>query len=233
MLGAQHDFRGSVTIPGVEDGTPQAGLGVGVQGADKDALGGVGGGAIARPGAAKAAGVAHIAPVGGAVDRAVKTPRIDKGLQQQQRVTEALLPIPRHAPLAQGQHPRGEVRDVILGQDRKPAVVGDQVQAVVLVAEIPPDPGVARGALPGSGGKTQQGQPLAVPGGDIPEGVATAENGERIVDEPSPTFAQPAGQRIGGRFTVHRGLSFRDADRSLTGESPGDQPPPSVPAHGT
>jgi hypothetical protein len=157
LFGAQHDVRGSMTVLGVEDGTRQTGLGLSVQGADKNALGGARIKAVAASGAPIAAAVAHIAPVGGAVDGAVKTPRIDKGLQQQQRVTEALLPVPRHAPLAQGQHPRGEVRDVVPGQDQKPAVVGDQVQAVVLVAEIPPDPGVTRCALPGSGGKTQQG----------------------------------------------------------------------------
>ena len=46
-----------MTILGVEDGARQPGLGVDVQGADKDALGGIGVSAVARPGAAKAAGV--------------------------------------------------------------------------------------------------------------------------------------------------------------------------------
>jgi hypothetical protein len=144
-------------------------LGLGVQGADKDALGGVGGGAIACPGAAKAAGVADIAPVGGAVDGAVEVPRIDERLQQQQRVAEALAPVRCQPPLAQGQHARGEVRVVLFGQDQKAAVVGDQVQAIVLMAKIPPDPGVARAALPSGGRETQQRQPLTVPGGDIPQ----------------------------------------------------------------
>jgi len=181
LFSTQHDVRGSVTILGFEYRTRQAGLGMGVQGADKDALGRARRNAVAASGAPIAAGVAHIAPVGGAVEGAVKALRIDEGLQQQQRVTEALRPIPHQAPFAQGQHPRGEVRDVVLGQDQKPTVVGDQVQAVVLVAEIPADPGVARRALPGSGGKTHQGQPLTVPGGDIPQGVADLRQRPEVV----------------------------------------------------
>ena len=170
-----------MTILGVEDGTRQAGLGVGVQGADKDALGGVRLEAVTGAGAPIAAGVAHIAPVGGTVDGAVKAPRIDEGLQQQQWVTETLPPVPRQAAFAQGQHVRGEVRDVVLGQDQKPAVVGDQVQAVVLVAKIPADPGVTRRALPGRRGEAQQRQPLPVPGGDIPQGVADLRQRPQVV----------------------------------------------------
>jgi len=156
-------------------------LGLRVQGAEKDALGGGRLGAVAGAGAPIAAGLAHITPVGGVVDRAVKTPRIDEGLQQQQRVTEMRLPVAHQAALAQGQHPGGEVRDVVLGQDQKSAVVGDQVQAVVLVAEIPSDPGVTRRALPGRRGEARQGQPLPVPGGDIPQGVADLRQRPEVV----------------------------------------------------
>ncbi len=112
-----------MTVLGIEYGTRQAGLGLGVQRADENALGGARLGAVARAGAAKAAGVAHIAPVGGAVDACLKAPRIDEGLQQQQRVTETLPPVPHQAAFAQGQHPGGEVRDRVLRQDQKPAVV--------------------------------------------------------------------------------------------------------------
>ncbi len=96
-------------------------------------------------------------PGGGLVEGAAKTLRIDEGLQQQQRVAETLPPIPRQAAFAQSQHPGGEVRDVVLGQDRKPTVVGDEVQAIILVAKVPPDPGATRRALPGRSGKTLQG----------------------------------------------------------------------------
>ena len=59
-----------------------------------------------------------------------------------------------------------------VGQNQKPAVVGQQVQAVILVAEIPADPPIPNRALPGCGGKAQQGNPLIVPGDDIPQGFA-------------------------------------------------------------
>jgi len=46
--------------------------------------------AISLAGAAKAAGIADILPVGGTVDRAVEMARIDEGFQQQQRITETI-----------------------------------------------------------------------------------------------------------------------------------------------
>ena len=70
---------------------------------------------------------------------------------------------------------------MVLGQDQKPAVVGDEVQAIVLVAKTPPDPGVTCRALPGRGGEAQQGQPLAMPGGDIPQGVADLRQCSQVV----------------------------------------------------
>jgi hypothetical protein len=94
MLGGQHDFWGSVLILGVEDGRRQACLGLGVQGADEDALGRTGRHAVARARTAKTAGVSHVVPIGGAVDRAVEVSRIDEGLQQQRRVAEARLFLP-------------------------------------------------------------------------------------------------------------------------------------------
>jgi hypothetical protein len=60
----------------VGSGWRQPGLGVDGQGADKDALGRRGRAAVA------ATGVAHLTPVGGAVDRAVTPLRVDEGPQQ-------------------------------------------------------------------------------------------------------------------------------------------------------
>ncbi len=59
---------------------------------------------------------------------------------------------------------------MMFGQDQKATVVGDQVQPIVVMAKIPADPGVTHGALPGRRREAQQRQPLAVPGGDIPQG---------------------------------------------------------------
>jgi hypothetical protein len=57
-------------------------------------------------------------------------------------------------------------------QDQEACVVGDQVQAVVLIAQIPADPAVTGCTLPSRGTKAQQRQPLLTPSGHVPEGVA-------------------------------------------------------------
>jgi len=57
-------------------------------------------------------------------------------------------------------------------QDQKTTVIGHQFQAVILVTESPADPPIPGRALPGRRGKAQQGHPLLVPEGDIPEGFA-------------------------------------------------------------
>ncbi len=42
---------------------------------------------------------------------------------------------------------------MMFGQDQKPAIVGAQLQTILMVAKIPADPGVARGTLPGAAEK--------------------------------------------------------------------------------
>ncbi len=63
------------------------------------------------------------------------------------------------------------------GQDEKPAVVGQQMQAIILVPVRPPDPAVPRRAFPGSGRKAEQRHPFGLPDGHVPEGFANL--GER------------------------------------------------------
>ena len=66
----------------------------------------------------------------------------------------------------------GEVPDAALMQSHKPAVFGDQMQAVLLAPETPSDPGVTRHARPGHDRNARQGQPLPLPGDDLPQGAA-------------------------------------------------------------
>jgi len=70
---------------------------------------------------------------------------------------------------------------MVLGQDQKAAVIGDQVQTVVLMAEIPANPPIPRGALPGRGGKAQQGQPLVAPSRHIPQRVADLRQRSQVM----------------------------------------------------
>jgi len=142
---------------------------LGMQGAQEEVLGRFRLVAVARSGAPKAAGVADLPPVGGTVERAVEMARIDEGFQQQQRIAEAFLPIPNQAPFAPGEDAGGKIRIVVVGEDQEAAVVGDEMQAIIRVAEIPTDPGIPRATLPGGGGEAQQDHPLARPGSDVPQ----------------------------------------------------------------
>jgi hypothetical protein len=186
LFGAQQDLLGSMTIVGAEYRTRQVGWGV--QRTGKDALGGVRLGAVAL-GCGESRGCRPPHASCGPVERAVEATRIDEGLQQQQWVAETLPPVPCQAAFAQGQHAGGEVRVVVLGQDQKATVVGDQMQKIILVAKSPPDPGVTRRALPDRGGEAHKGQPLPLPGGDIPQGMAGLRQRPEVVMGP------PSGPR--------------------------------------
>ena len=59
-----------------------------------------------------------------------------------------------------------------VGQDQQAAVVGDEVQAAILVAAIPANPAIPHGAFPGRRRKAQQGHPLAEVGRHAPQGFA-------------------------------------------------------------
>lgn len=93
LIGTQHEFGGSVTVGWSKKGPRQQGLGTGVQRTDKDHLGRLRKRAITPATSAKALGGTQAQPVGRFVDGAWVTPRVDKGFQQQQRMTEALQPI--------------------------------------------------------------------------------------------------------------------------------------------
>ena len=139
-VGGDHGLRASVAVDGVERGPGQARPRVGDQGADEDQLRRGRGGAVAAAHAAEAARAPDAGPVRGAVHRAAEARRIDEGLQQHKRVAEARRPVRRQPPFAQRQHPRAQVRHAPARQDQEAAVVGEQVLAVVLRAEVPADP---------------------------------------------------------------------------------------------
>src|ERR1700679_2322117 len=61
---------------------------------------------------------------------------------------------------------------VPVGQNEKTAVVDDQLQAAITMAQIPADPAIARSTLQRRGRKAQQGNPLLLPTGHIPDCLA-------------------------------------------------------------
>ena len=66
----------------------------------------------------------------------------------------------------------GEVRLMMRRQDQEAAVVGDQMETVVLITGRPANPAIPRRALPGRCREAQQGQPLRVMPRHIPQGMA-------------------------------------------------------------
>jgi hypothetical protein len=84
-------------------------------------------------------------------------------------MAERLPPIMGESLFAQRQDTGTQIRHV--GQDQKTAVVDHELQAIILMAEIPSDPAIPCGALPGCGGKGEKGYPCIAPGSHIPKGL--------------------------------------------------------------
>ena len=137
--------------------------------------------AVAAADAAEAARAADAGPVRGAVGGAAEARRIDEGLQQQQRMAEARRPVGGRAPRAQRQHARRQVRRARPRQHQEAAVVGEQVLAVVLDAEVPADPAVAGGALQRRRREAGQRQPLAAQVRRVPHRLADLRQRPEVV----------------------------------------------------
>lgn len=96
-------------------------------------------------------------------------------------MAEGVLPIGIEAALAEGENAGGEIGQVPLGQDEKTAVIGDQLEAVILKAEGPSDPAISRGTFPGGSGEAEEGDPLITPEGHVPEGFANFGQGPQVM----------------------------------------------------
>jgi len=70
---------------------------------------------------------------------------------------------------------------MVLREDQKTRLIGDQVQPVVVVAKIPANPAIARATLQGRGREAQQCQSLRLVGGDIPQRVTDLWQRPQIV----------------------------------------------------
>ena len=171
-VGGDHGLRPSVSVDGKQFGAGQARPRAASQGAHEHQLGRGRHRAAAAAHAAEAARAPDARPVRGAVHRAAVARRVDERLQQQRRMPEARRPVAGQAPLAQRQHPRAQVRHPAPRQDQEPAVVGEQVLAVVLGAEVPADPAVPSAALQRRRREAEQRQPLAAPVRDVPQRLA-------------------------------------------------------------
>lgn len=111
----------------------------------------------------------------------MKSPRVHEGLQQDHRMSKSFLPVDAQPLLAQRKDARSQVGDMILREDQETAVIGQKVQAIILMAEVPSDPTLTDRALPGSGRKAQKGYPFITPGGHVPKVLADFGQSSQVV----------------------------------------------------
>ena len=180
-VGGEHAFGTSVSVGGKQRGARQARPRVGNEGTDEDQLGGAVRRAVAAAHAAEAARAADAGPVRGAVRGAAEARRVDERLEQQQRMAEAFRPVRRRPPRAQRQHARRQVRHPRPRQHQEAAVVGEQVLAVMLGAEVPADPAVAGGALQRRRREARQRHPGAAPRCRVPARLADLRQRAQVV----------------------------------------------------
>ena len=217
-VGGDHGLRASVAVDGVERGPGQARPRVGDQGADENQLRRGRRGAVAAAHAPEAARAPDAGPVRRAVHRAAKARRIDEGLQQHKRVAEARRPVRRQPPFAQRQHPRAQVRHAPARQDQEAAVVGEQVLAVVLRAEVPADPAVAGAALQRRRREAGQRHPLAAPARGVPQRLADLRQRAQVVVR---LHQLPVAPFVPGRHRLHGHLAqFQTAPGSIANFAP-------------
>ena len=95
-------------------------------------------------------------------------------------MAEAGRPVAGQAARAERQNPRAEVAGSA-GEDQEPGVVGDKVQPVILDAEVPADPPVARPALQRRRREDGERQPVAAMVGDGAHGLADPRQCTEVV----------------------------------------------------
>ena len=180
-------------------------------------------GRVARTRATKALGQPQARPVRGTVDGSLKTRRVDKGLQQEQPLAETIRPIRDDALLAQRKHLRTQICAVPVGQNQKPAIVGDQSQAIILMPEIPADPAVTNPTFPRRSRKTEQRGPIFAAGRDVPERVADLGQIAQIVVCPiNARYRSSSVFSIGRTRNASSSASIRPLYRDLRPMSTGD-----------
>ena len=164
--------------------------------------------------AGKATGQAQRAPVRRAVAGAGKACGIDEGLGQKDRVSMHRLHVPRQAPQAQPQHPRGQVRHRARRQDDKARVVGDQMQAPELLLRAPADPAVARGQLERARLPADEREPGRAHGRNVAQAFAEHAMKRQVVmprhqPVPAPVFLRAPGRAHHDRAQINGAILCR------------------------
>ena len=155
-----------------------------------------------------ATGQAQRAPVRCAVAGPGKARGVDEGLGQQNRITMHRLHVPRQAPQAQSQHPRGQIGHRARRQDDEARVVGDQVQAPELLLRAPADPAVARGQLERARLPANECKPNRTQGRDMAQALAEHPMKRQVVmarhqSVPAPVFLRAPGRTHRDRTKIN------------------------------
>ena len=78
-------------------------------------------------------------------------------------MAETLLPVTKEPSFTQRQHTGTQIRNMPVGQNTKTAVVHHQLQAIILMPEVPSDPAIPCCTLPRSSGEGDKGHPFILP----------------------------------------------------------------------
>ena len=181
LFGIEHELGGSCELKMIAVRMGQSRARRTMERAHEDPLGRLPLGAVAVARAPIALGQPQLDPIGRAIHGARETPRVDKGLEQKERVAEALLPVAHHPAFGEREHPRADIGPVPVRQDQETTIVGNQLQAVILGAKVPTDPAVTHPTFKGRRRETQLGYPLIPPGRDIPDRLADLREIPEIV----------------------------------------------------
>lgn len=114
------------------------------------------------PTAAMALGAAQLRPAAGPIHGALKTIRIDKGLDDEHRVFVARLPVGAEARQHPAQRGGAEIGRRALGQEEKTHVVRHEREAPPPLLIAPADPGIAGPQVQGGRREDEHRHPLAL-----------------------------------------------------------------------
>jgi len=220
LIGKNHHLGYSGRDGEIQGWTREQRPGIGPQRFHEDQLGGLVLD-VAFPMTAEATGLADTGPVRRPIDRAVKTGRVDKGLQDQDGMAKVGYRVCRDPLFTEGEDPRAQIGHMPVRKDQEAGVVGEVFESIVLMPIGPADPLVAGLAFQGGDGEEEDGDGLVVDEGDVAEGgscdvglVEVVVLGEASVELLALVGLDEADDDAGEEVGFRRGLGGAHAPES-------------------
>jgi hypothetical protein len=107
---------------------------------------------------AAALGCAEVNPVAGFIGRPPKAGTVHEGFEKQRPVTVECMPVLRQPARGQGQDLARQSFHLHPGQNKKPALIYDELKIAFPLLHVPSDPGIAGRHHPCGAGKLQAGE---------------------------------------------------------------------------